>query len=104
MTTDDGYLDCDKMMSWALPTVNISRLRDIASKGSLSLNTNANTEVHGMNRLRQSNSAVIHSTPVSHVTRRKSRKPATAVRTTEQLIEDEKQRLLLMVSKFKSNE
>lgn len=104
VTTEDGYLDCDKMMSWGLPTVNISRLRDIANKGSLTLNTNTNTEMQGTHRKRQSTSALVHSTPVSHVTRRKSRKPATAVRTTEQLIEDEKQKLLLMVSRFKNNE
>lgn len=101
VTTEDDYLDCDKMMSWALPTVNISRLRDIASSSNLSLKSGTQK---GAKRLLQNNTALVHSASVSHVTRRKSRKQSTEVMSSEQQKMEEKWKLLQMLSKFNNNE
>lgn len=88
-------------MSWALPTVNISRLRDIASEGNLSVNNDGRKKVK---RLSKDNTALAHSTPVCNVTRRKNRKQSKENLSSEQHKMEEKWKLLQMLAKFKTNE
>lgn len=65
---EDGHLNRDKLLSWALPTLDTSRLRKLAAQSFPSV---LNKGEKG------SRSAVVmptQSTPVTHVTRRKSKK------------------------------
>lgn len=44
---EDGYLDYDRMMTWALPTVNIARLKQIAaSKKCASINGKSDIQMN----------------------------------------------------------
>lgn len=109
---EEGYLDCDRMMQWALPAVNISRLRQIAAndkctsfggrptnaagsaknvKGNITLPTSLSREAHPA-----------HSTPMSHVTRRKNRKSVKVDEQTQKL--EEKYNLLKMLSNIQPTE
>lgn len=111
---EDRYLDCDRMLTWALPTVNISRLRQIAARekcasfsGKSGNPTNLATSAKGSGNVTIPSTLSrtghpSHSTPMSHVTKRKSRKSFKVDEQTQKL--EEKYNLLKMLSNIQPSE
>lgn len=92
----DGHLDRDKLLSWVLPTIDNSRLREIAAK-------NFPTAIYkGKNIGSHSTvSLPMQSTPVSHVSRRKAKKGKKSSSASPAL--EDKWNILQMLDKVKKN-
>lgn len=109
---EDGYIDCEKMMTWALPTVNISRLRHIAAKDKGSTFSEQSSNLPRATSNIRGNSTIptttrrpphpTHSTPMSHVTKRKTRKSFKVDEQTQKL--KEKYKILKMLSSIQKPE
>lgn len=111
---EDGYLDCERMMTWALPTVNIARLKQIAANEKCaSFSGKTDTQMNLATLANKSGNVTVpstlprtghpsHSTPMSHVTKRKSRKSFKVDEQTQKL--EEKYNLLKMLSNIQPPE
>lgn len=95
----DGHLDHEKMRSWALPTVNMSNLRRLASESFPDLARTYGGEEHDHNK--RALSLLAHSTPVTHVTSRRTKKAKKKLETLSAT--EEKRNLIRMLNKFKSS-
>lgn len=90
---DDGHLDRDKLLGWALPTIDTSRLREMAAKNFPDM------KCKGGRYNPDGTSGPTQSTPVTHVTRRKSKKMKKATET----VAENKWNILSMLDKGKEN-
>lgn len=94
----DGHLDHAKMLSWALTTVNTSNLRRLASESFPDL-----AKTYGIDDSnKKSRSLLVHSTPVTHVTNRRTKKAKKKLETTS--VTEEKQILIRTLNKFKNSD
>lgn len=67
--TDEGHINHSKMMGLALPTLDVSRLRDMAATSFPELPHRAPRPSH-----KNKTASLTHSTPVTHVVNSKTRK------------------------------
>lgn len=93
----DGHLDHEKMLSWALPTINTLNLRRLASESFPTL-----ARTYGGAGGKKTPSILAHSTPVTHVTNRKMKKAKKKLETSSAA--EEKRNLIIMLNKFKNSD
>lgn len=67
--TEEGHIDHSKMMGWALPTMDLSRLRDIAATSFPEIPNKTTRSSHRGRAV-----SLTHSTPVTQVVNRKTRR------------------------------
>lgn len=67
--TEVGHIDHSKMVGWALPTLDVSRLREMAGTSFPEISLKAPRPSH-----KNRSASLTHSTPVTHVASRKSRR------------------------------
>lgn len=93
----DGHLDHEKMMGWVLPTIDTSNLRRLASTSFPEL-----ARRYGGVEDKKTTSILAHSTPVIHVTSRKTKKAKKKLESSS--VAEEKRNLILMLNKFKNSD